>query len=347
MLENVTSAHGSGNPVLLAASRWRLNVLRCTACIVLCLYALSACAYSQSGQSNGLTAYVDAIRQSTISDRITAMERYLAMAGSSRLKTDALEFLVWDHLRLGHQAQSGQRAQELLRISPDNPIAIAVLNLNVQEQPDDRRAVLDHVAVLTAAVNRVEQITRPEGMMPGNFMVMRQQVKVMLGGEAGLAYLALKDYANARACLEPAVAADPNNPALVYATAMALLDGKNPDPYSGYWYLARAANLTEGTPAGQQISQYARNRFRKQGGKDAGWDQYLASAAAYNAPPPLASPVSTAAMASTSVSVAHTGRVPTNERASTAPDRSATGSSRAIAGSSADPSCQGQTFFRI
>jgi len=187
MLENLTSARGSGNPVLLTPWPWHLNVLCHLISIFLCMCALPACASSQSSEVNGLTAYADAIKQSTISDRITAMERYLAMAGGSRLKTDALEFLVWDHMRLGHQAQSVQRARELLRMSPGNPLAIAVLNQNVQEQPDDRRAVLDRLSLLTAAVNRVEQITRPEGMLPGNFMVMRQQVKEMLSGEAGLA----------------------------------------------------------------------------------------------------------------------------------------------------------------
>src|SRR6476659_5607738 len=67
--------------------------------------------------SSSISAYADAIKQSTISERITAMDRYVAMAGSSKLRTDALEFLVWDHLRLGHQSQSTQRAKELLVIS--------------------------------------------------------------------------------------------------------------------------------------------------------------------------------------------------------------------------------------
>ena len=62
---------------------------------------------AQSAGSS-ISAYADAIKQSTISERITAMERYVAMAGSSKLKTDALEFLVWDHFRLGHQSQSTQ-----------------------------------------------------------------------------------------------------------------------------------------------------------------------------------------------------------------------------------------------
>ena len=78
------------------------------------LLLLAFAGVSRAAQPSGssISAYADAIKQSTISERITAMERYVAMAGSSKLKTDALEFLVWDHFRLGHQSQSTQRAKE-------------------------------------------------------------------------------------------------------------------------------------------------------------------------------------------------------------------------------------------
>ena len=71
------------------------------------------------------------------------MDRYVAMAGSSKLKTDALEFLVWDNFRLGHQSQSTQRAKELLAISPGNPIAVAVLNQDMSSAPRDKGATAE------------------------------------------------------------------------------------------------------------------------------------------------------------------------------------------------------------
>jgi tetratricopeptide (TPR) repeat protein len=107
----------------------------------------------------------------------------------------------------------------------------------------------------------------------------------MLTGATGLCYLQIEDYAEARPALQQAVTNDPNNAQWVYGLALALLNGKNRDQYRGYWYLARASNLTEGTPQGQQIASYARTTYRKDGGKDAGWDRFLASAAALDAPP--------------------------------------------------------------
>ncbi|HEY5029113.1 MAG TPA: vWA domain-containing protein [Candidatus Angelobacter sp.] len=252
--------------------------------LVFALSGLPGVAQAQSAGSS-ISAYADAIKQSTIAERITAMDRYVAMAGGSRLKTDALEFLVWDHVRLGHQSQSVQRARELLAISPGNPIAIAVLNQDMSSASLDKRVTENRLAELNAAMRSLDQLSKPEGMLDRNFQMVRQQVAIMLNGAVGLSYLAIEDYPQARAALQQAVASDPNNAQWVYGMGLALLNGKNRDQYRGYWYLARAANLTGGTPQGQQIANYARRAYQKDGGKDAGWERYLASAAALDAPP--------------------------------------------------------------
>ncbi|HZI58953.1 MAG TPA: VWA domain-containing protein [Verrucomicrobiae bacterium] len=290
MLENVTSGRDSGHPEWLI---WLQPGARSTQLgIVLLVLAVSIFGVrvrAQSAETNSVSVYADAIKQSTISERISGLERYLTLPTSGTLRIDALEFLVWDHTRLGHQAQSAQHAQKLLQVSPGNPIAIAILNQNPQAEPN-RRAAENRLSMLASALTRLGQLGKPEGMLPGNFTVLRQQVAEMLNGEQGLTYMELKDYASARAHLQPAVASDPNNAQLVYALGLALLEGKNPNQYNGYWYLARAANLSGSTPAGQQISEYARTRYLKDGGKDAGWGQYLASAAALDAPPVIGSP---------------------------------------------------------
>jgi hypothetical protein len=287
MLENVTSGRNSGYPEWLVWFQAVTRSARLTAMLIALAAGLfSVQARAQSAETNSVSAYADAIKQSTISERISGLERYLTLSGSGTLRIDALEFLVWDHSRLGHQTQSAQRAQELLRISPGNPIAIAILNQSAQPETN-KSAAHNRLAMLASAAARLNQLNKPEGMLPRNFSVLRQQVAEMLNGEQGLAYLELRDYPGARAHLQPAVASDPNNAQLTYALGLALLEGKNPDSYNGYWYLARAANLSGGTPAGQQISEYARTRYRKDGGKDSGWNQYLASAAALDAPPAI------------------------------------------------------------
>jgi len=253
--------------------------------ILILALARPSCAQQVQSAGSSLNAYADAIKQSTISERITAMDRYLSMAGGSKLKTDALEFLVWDHFRLGHQSQTTQRAKELLTISPGNPIAVAVLNQDMSSASRDKNAAANKLAQLNAAMSSLGQLPKPEGMLDRNFQMLKHQVAIMLNGAVGLSYLAMEDYPQARLALEQAVTSDPNNAQWVYGMGLALLNGKNRDQYRGYWYLARAANLTGGTPQGQEIANYAWREYVKDGGKAAGWQRYQASAAALDAPP--------------------------------------------------------------
>jgi tetratricopeptide (TPR) repeat protein len=257
-------------------------------CVLAVLVALFCAAYgtarAQSAESS-ISAYADAIKKSTIAERITAMDHYLSLSSGGSLKVDALEFLVWDHLRLGHQSQSVQRAQQLIAISPANPIAMAVLNKNASPAPRGTNLIQSQLAALKSAMSGLDRLNKPEGMLDRNFQILRQQVAIMLTGATGLCYLEVEDYADARPALQQAVTNDPNNAQWVYGLALALLNGKNRDQYRGYWYLARAANLSGDTPQGQQIASYGRTTYRKDGGKDAGWDRFLASAAALDAPP--------------------------------------------------------------
>jgi len=285
MLEIATSGN---NPALSEWLKSRPKASpppRCMGIFLAIFICILPCvAQTQSAQSS-ISAYAEAIKQSTISDRVTAMDKYLALAGNSRLKVDALEFLVWDHLRLSHPAQSAQRARELLAVSPGNPIAVAVLSQDSPSAPQGKAALQNQLATLTAVRSGVDHMIKPEGMLDRNFQMLQQQVAIMLNGAIGMDYLALQDYPRARPALEQAVVNDPNNSQWVYGMGLALLNGKDRDPYRGYWYLARAANLTGGTPQGQEIANYAWRAYVKDGGKAEGWQRYQASAAALDAPP--------------------------------------------------------------
>ena len=281
MFKNLTSGSKSAFPEWLKSPRVSIRL----SFILLLTIAGISCFVQAQGSGSSISAYADAVKQSTISERITAMDRYVAMAGGSKLKMDALEFLVWDHVRLGHQSQSTQRAKELLAISPGNPIAVAVLNQDMSSASRDKRVTANRLAELNEAMRSLDQLGKPEGMLDRNFQMLRQQIAIMLNGAVGLSYLAIEDYPQARMALQQAVASDPNNAQWVYGMGLALLNGKNRDQYRGYWYLARAANLTGGTPQGQEIDNYAWRAYVKDGGKAEGWQRYQASAAALDAPP--------------------------------------------------------------
>jgi hypothetical protein len=322
MLENGYSERDFGHSEWLKNSSRRREIFHGSAVAV---FLISTCLVATVAQAqpaeSGVQAYADAIKQPVIAQRIVAMERYLTLSSSGSLRVDALEFLVWDHLRLGHQAQSVQRAQELLAIYPGNPIALAALNQN-STPAHGKQAAQKRLQMLKSAMSALDRLNKPEGMVDRNFQMLRRQVAIMLDGAIGLSYLDLEDYPAARLSLQQAVDNDPNNAQLVYGLALSLLSGKNRDEYRGYWYLARAANLTEQIPQGQEIANYARQRYHSGGGKDADWQRFLASAAELDSPPnPAGSQGSTATASSGRSTALAAANTPQSTRGqSSAPD---------------------------
>lgn len=282
MFGRVHSERKSGDSEWLMDLSLRKVIFSRPAAILLVMFCVAASVVQSQSAQTSVEAYADAVKQSVIAQRIVAMEHYLTLPGVSSLKVDALEFLIWDHMRLGHPAQALQHARELLAIEPVNPMAVAVLN---QERSTVRgkSAMQKRLGMLNSTLGAVNQLRRPEGMPERNFQVIRQQVSIMLKGAIGLSYLDLEDYPAARASLQEAVDSDPNNVRWVYGLGLALLNGKNKDDYSGYWYLARAANLSGSQ--GQAIADYAKRTYHDSGGTDSGWQAFVASAAALDAPP--------------------------------------------------------------
>ena len=277
MQDNKASGQNSGISEWLKPYMQRFWPL---AMILVCAVGLVPLLLRAQSPETSINAYGNAIKQSTISDRITAMEHYLSLPTSGSLRVDALEFLVWDHLRLGHQEKSAQRAQELLAVSPANSIALAVLNQNPPNFNQKKSVAQSELITLKSAVSGLDYLRKPEGMLDANFRTLKQQIAIMLNGSIGLRYLELEDYPDARPALQQAADSDPNNPQWVYGLALALLNGKNADQYRGFWYMARAVNLAGTSPQGQALANYAKQKYRESGGKEDGWQRYLTSAAA-------------------------------------------------------------------
>jgi tetratricopeptide (TPR) repeat protein len=300
--------------------------------------AFQTLATAQSSNTSGLEAYAKAIKQSNIADRIAAMEQFLTIADSGSLRLDALEVLSWDYRQMGNPSKSSSTAEELLKMDQSNPIALAILSEDQRKTALASQNVSDEqYNMATRGLSGLARLRKPEGMLPANFSLMQRQITGMLNGMAGLGYLDHSDYDNARDHLKNAVNVEPNNSRYIYGLALALLLAKNPDQQDGYWYLARAVNLTQGTPSGVQVAQYARSRYRSAGGSDANWNQYLAATAvprssqpaavqAANAPAP-SSPATTASNASPAASPATSTSAPSSAATSSPSIAASTSSS--------------------
>ncbi|HYX53710.1 MAG TPA: VWA domain-containing protein [Candidatus Limnocylindrales bacterium] len=224
------------------------------------------------------------MKQPRIAEQIAGLERYLSVAQNSILRQDALEVLIWDYLRMGSVRHVQERAQDLLKLDPANPVAQAALEEQgaapptVQAKSKNKSHQSQKVIAAQAALIALEQLRKPEGMEPQDFAALRRRVESRLNGTLGLDYVEDEEYQLARTPLQQAVAVDPGNPQYAYALGLALLNSKDPDQQSAFLYLARAVNLTQGTAQGAPIAEFARKQYQKAGGNDGDWSRYLAAA---------------------------------------------------------------------
>jgi tetratricopeptide (TPR) repeat protein len=254
--------------------------------IVLVLAALSGTMRAQSRQ-NSVELYAQGIRQSTVADQIRAMEQYLAVAENGILKQDALEVLIWDYTRMDSSGRVKQLAEQLRQLDTNNPVAFAELADEQQapmqagksRQTSSERAARQRIEALKSELVALETLRKPEGMQAGDFAALRRHVEAKLEGMLGLAYISREQYQEAKTPLRQAVASDARNAQYAYGLGLALLLAKDSDEGAAFFYLARAADLTEGTAEGRQIAEFARKRYRSAGGKDADWNRFMLAAA--------------------------------------------------------------------
>ncbi len=272
------------------------------------------------GQTSELTQYTNAVAHVQPSERVILLERFAIYAKSTPLKIDALEYVVWEYLRTHNTAHAVAWAAPLADADPNNPVALAMQSYQMREAVEKGQGKPERLLTLAnRGLDGFSALRRPLGMKETDFTLFRRQVNAMLSGAAGTAELHMKDYVAARTYLHNAVSVDANSVQDIYALALADLSGPNKNMREGYWYLARAVNLAQGTPQGMEMARYARARYVKDGGSTTDWNDYLASAkpsgdvrqqsvytalAALNPPPPTpARPAQKAAQPLTTASV--------------------------------------------
>src|SRR6185437_5542672 len=95
-----------------------------------------------------------------------------------------------------------------------------------------------------------------------------------------------KDFAHSQTELRAAVDAEPNDLQNVYPLATAYQSATPPDTLNAIFYLARAVNLSAGSPAQAQIEKYALSVYKNYHGSDQGWTDYAVPTAKTATSPP-------------------------------------------------------------
>jgi len=265
---------------------------------VLLVLVLSA-TLSAQGNNSEQADYQAAATKAQPADRLKALEGFLASHPQSALKLDALELLVWNSRTSGSLADLEHWTSQLLQASAENPLAAAViidssLPISNPEPPADRAK---------RAISALDHFDRPEGFSHDDFTAMKKFVVATLNGVVGYSYFEQKDFASARPYLRKAVDLLPNNAQFTYTLALSDLQGDKPDQAEGFKYLARSVNLTKGSPAGDSLAQFARQKYRDANGTDSDWDKYLANTSVPAPPVPRTEPAVVASATSTGTTV--------------------------------------------
>jgi len=231
---------------------------------------------AQDYTSNELSQYTSAVARVDRADRVVQLEHFAVHAQPGPLKIAALQFVIGEYLQSNNIAHALSWAQVLEETDKNNAIALALLS-------DDERNALPRGGVKPAqllamsrrGLDNLTQVLRPPGMSAGDFADLQRRANAMLSGAAGSAEVQMHDYIAARVYLHDAVAIEPNHAGYVYELALADLNGKDANRKEGYWCLARAVNLSRGTPQGMEIARFARAQYVKDGGSTSDWNDYL------------------------------------------------------------------------
>ena len=262
----------------------------------LLLLFLSTLALGQSAPPSGQPvsedqAYRDAIAAAGPGGDVLKLERYASTATGQHRK-EALAWLVWTYKEMGDSAMTSKWAHELQSADPTNSLALAMLANGDQQitrtSPGEPGAD-QPLSLAKQALRGLDSLAQPEGMSDDAFGKLKTDLARSLNGAVGYAYFQRHDYLTARSFLRKAVALAPENAQYTYALALTDLESRNADAAEGFKMLARAVNLTLGSPAGIELAAYARSKYRFAGGTDADWDRFIAATRVTH--PPQQSPI--------------------------------------------------------
>jgi tetratricopeptide (TPR) repeat protein len=246
---------------------------RAAALITVTTLVLTMGAFAQTDREH--QAYMQAVTMLTKQAESAPLERFVQTAASESLKRDGLEWLVAS-LRVRETARAKAFAEQLLSRDAENALALAVTSDAVTQTAMAGQNSDKAISLAKRALRGMPQLRAPEGMSEAEFAALKNDLTQKLDGAVGYAYYQRNDYVSARGYLRKAVALAPENAQYAYALAICDLFGKDGDEAEGYRLLARTVNLTQGTPAGQELANYARRKYEERGGSSGDWDRYLA-----------------------------------------------------------------------
>jgi len=229
-------------------------------------------------------AYMGALGQQDAAAKVSGLEAFLAQYPNSVMKEDALELLMGAYQQTGNSPKTLETAQKVLQANPCNLRALALLSYTKQTMAQQGGAgaaqnLTDAGQYGDKGLECEQTVTKPDGTSDADFQKLKAQTAVIFNGASGVAAYQAKDYAKAQQRLRAAADADPKNLVDIYTLARAYLEpGPTEKDVDGLFYIARSANLAQGTGK-DQIAKYGKSKYVKYHGSEDGWNDLMAKAA--------------------------------------------------------------------
>jgi hypothetical protein len=190
----------------------------------------------------------------------------------------------------GNQAKVVDTAKRILTADACNLRALALLTFLSRQAVASGQNPQQNLADLSQYSGKglecLQSGQKPASMSEADYDKLKKQVSIIFNGGAGFAALQNKDFAHAQTELRAAVDAEPNDLQNVYPLATAYQSATPPDTLDAIFYLARAVNLSAGSPAQAQIEKYALSVYKNYHGSDQGWTDYAVPTAKTATSPP-------------------------------------------------------------
>jgi hypothetical protein len=230
-------------------------------------------------------AYMTALNTQDAGQRAAAMEAFVNQYPNSIVKPEALDQALAGYQAAGNQAKLQEVANKILQINPNSVRALAILTYfeRATAATPDKAAKARQDG--EKGLHELENWTPPPDLSAADTKKMKDQMTAIFAGAAGFGALQAKDYAAAKNFYLKSVQIDPNNLQDVYQLGIASLE-MTPMDKPGFWYIAKAINLSKGNDAAvKQINSYGKSKYKKFHGGEDGWDAIVAAAATQSAPP--------------------------------------------------------------
>jgi hypothetical protein len=230
-------------------------------------------------------AYMTANNMTDPAAKGAAMEAFVNQYPNSIVKPEALDQALAAYKDAGNQAKMVDLANKILQINPNAVRALAILTYfeRAAAATPDKAAKARQDG--ERGLKELENWTPPPDLSAADAKKMKDQMTAIFAGAAGFGALQAKDYAAAKNFYLKSVQIDPGNLQDVYQLGIASLE-MTPMDKPGFWYIAKAINLSKGNDAAvKQINSYGKAKYKKFHGGEDGWDAIVAAAATQSAPP--------------------------------------------------------------